>query len=153
MKTMLEKLKTWTSIANISEEQQITLTSNNLFAAVEYVHILTQRAEAAEAKLAELEKQKSVAEVVSVLRGLQRVKEVAWREGISQPVGTELFTRPAPAINLAELVPDEMPRYLIDELEWRSEKKDGLECYHMENGQRWWDKFRAAVLRKIEEAK
>lgn len=57
------------------------------------------------------------------------------------------------AIKLAELVPDEMPRYLIDELEWRSEKKDGLECYHMENGQRWWDKFRAAILRKIEEAK
>lgn len=61
------------------------------------------------------------------------------------------ISRPAPAADLAELVPDEMPRYLIDELEWRSEKKDGLHCYHMENAQRSWDRFRAAILRNIED--
>ncbi len=59
----------------------------------------------------------------------------------------------SPAVSLVELVPDEMPQYIIDELEWRSEKKDGLHCYHMENAQRSWDKFRVAILRNIEGAK
>lgn len=57
--------------------------------------------------------------------------------------GCELFTRPAPAINLAEMVPDEMPTSHI---------------YHGGNGafnagkESGWNACRAAMLRNIEEA-
>lgn len=55
----------------------------------------------------------------------------------------ELFTRPAPAVSLAELVPDEMPTSHI---------------YHGGSGafnagkESGWNDCRAAILRKIEEA-
>lgn len=111
---MLEELKKWVSIANISEEQQIMLTSNDLFATVEYVCILTQREKEAEAKLAELEKQKPIGRVdrgevtenneYPDARVVCLHDQAGW-ENFQD--GTELFTRPAPAINLADLVPPE----------------------------------------------
>lgn len=69
---------------------------------------LARECNAFEAKLAEFEKQedKPVAEVISVLRGLQRIKDIAWLGGPVQPVGAKLYTRPAPGINRAELMPD-----------------------------------------------
>lgn len=61
--------------------------------------------------------------------------------------------RPAPAADLADLVPKEMPPSVTKGLVWRSEKEDGLECYHMENLKRAYGTIRAAILRNTEEAK
>ena len=88
----------------------------------------------AEAKLAELEKQEPVAEVNhdGTFYGFKALENMP--EGYYQ-----LFTRPAPAINLAELVPKIMT--------W---------SYHDNVTQAevaMWNACRAAILRKIEEAK
>lgn len=101
---------------------------------------------AAEAKLAELEKQEPVAWVLKDShRGtshVERNKQVA--DLFSVFKGNEvtpLFTRPAPAINLAELMPEQslngQARFLGDK-----------EPYY----NRGWNDCRAAILRKIEEA-
>ena len=59
--------------------------------------------------------------------------------------------------DLADLVPEEMPEEMLwmvaESVKWRSEKKDGLECYHGENLKRVYGPIRAAILRNIEEAK
>lgn len=68
-----------------------------------------QRAEAAEAKLAELERQEPAAftseHYWSELNTFGAVKSVLLKNGNDPDFQVELFTRPAPAINLAELVP------------------------------------------------
>lgn len=64
-----------------------------------------ERAEAAEAKLQELDKQEPVA--WGDLQNLKKYGYCAVFEDKSNVMGepAELFTRPAPAVNLAELVP------------------------------------------------
>lgn len=73
---------------------------------------LAQRAEAAEAKLAEMEKQKPAAftseHYWSELNTFGAVKCVLLNNGNDPDFQVELFTRPAPAADLAELVPPEM---------------------------------------------
>ncbi|WP_337025218.1 hypothetical protein [Pantoea anthophila] len=59
---------------------------------------------ALENRLAELEKQEPVGESVNIGGAVM----VEWERCI--PEDTQLFTRPAPAINLAELVPDDVRR-------------------------------------------
>lgn len=64
-----------------------------------------QHAKAAEAKLAEMKEQKADFHV----RPVQTEHGRAWVEcGADYERGRHFFTRPAPAINLADLVPDEM---------------------------------------------
>lgn len=72
-----------------------------------------QRSEAAEAKLAELNKQKPVGTVsISMDWNTHRnIATVNMRPDLvvaEMKDGDELFTRPVPAINLAELVPEEV---------------------------------------------
>ncbi|AIX48880.1 hypothetical protein PSNIH1_00690 [Pantoea sp. PSNIH1] len=106
---------------------------------------LEQRTEAAEAALAELQKQEPVGWMtdVEVDELHSGVAEEAYIYAHADATSTiPLFTRPAPAINLAELLPDEMPTSHI---------------YHGGNGafnagkEAGWNACRAAILRKIEE--
>ena len=111
-----------------------------------------KRAEAAEAKLAELaelEKQDPVAWTDE--QELRDVKNHGCGYLFTvDPVTPNadprriinLFTRAAPAINLAELVPDEMT---ID-----SDTGTVTESGHVQ-AVKWWNACRAAILRNIEE--
>lgn len=116
---------------------------------------LEQRAEAAEAKLAELEKQKAV--------GVARMELTIGKEGLRyyqcfvdmRPdlvvaelnTGMELFTCPAPAVNLAELVPDSIePEQVPDILDPTANPDEYACCV----GRDMWEACRAAILRNIE---
>lgn len=100
-----------------------------------------QRAEAAEEKLAELDKQDPYAYAYR-FKGKQglsfRKLDIDKCDSRIMP----LFTRPVPAINLAEMVPDEIPTSHI---------------YHGGNGafnagkEAGWNACRAAILSNIEE--
>lgn len=59
----------------------------------------------------------------------------------------ELFTRPAPAVSLADLVPDEMPDSAYEIM---SDKFGSGACMISDD---MWNACRAAILRNIEEAK
>lgn len=100
-----------------------------------------KRAEAAEAKLAELEKQKPVAwGIKSQLDWLDRHNYLqADLFSVQRFDEVPLFTRPAPAINLAELVPKEMAIYRGGNGSFNAGKEAG------------WNDCRAAMLRNIEE--
>lgn len=69
------------------------------------------------------------------------------------PDGTELFLQPPQAPALEELVPESPTRDMFRSVEWRSEHKDGLECYHTENLDRMWGRMRRVLLRNIQGAK
>lgn len=136
----------------------------NILAIAEEFRALEQRAEAAEAsakdwrnkamnqcakrevaesKLAELEKQEPVGWMtdVEVDELHSGVAEEAYIYAHADATSTiPLFTRPAPAINLAELVPDEMP--------------NGGSGSPTDSVTHWCDGYnscRAAMLRSIEE--
>lgn len=104
---------------------------------------LARECNAFEVKLAELEKQQPVAWTsqanLDTLKSEPR-KTLEFMTGdksiYSNPV--PLFSHPAPAINLAELVPGEMPV-----------TNDKLLCDNIENN--GWNLCRAAILRNIEE--
>lgn len=99
-----------------------------------------QRAEAAEAKLVELvelEKQQTVSPTVD---DLDVVAGCYYRK---RQVDALLASRPAPAINLAELVPGEMTSK-------QASRSYGGEVAGYRDG---FNACRAAILRKIEEAK
>lgn len=104
---------------------------------------LEQRAEAAEAKLAELEKQEPVVEVSVDGRAAD---DYTFTINKSLPDGVhELFTRPAPAVSLAELVPGEMSFAAA-----MGAVDDPVEVSAEVRG---WNACRDAILRNIEEAK
>lgn len=107
----------------------------------------TSRCDKAEAKLAELQNQKPIGRVdrghVSDSNEYPDARVVCLHEHVGWEAfqdGTELFTRPEPDINLAELVPGECD--LV------AEKQNGF--YERAIG---WNECRAAMLRNIEEAK
>lgn len=135
--------------------------NGNLVRYVDYV-ALKQRAEAAEAKVKSAEKHADngwyLAEMLEAerdslqakLTGLEKQEPYGWvnplvDDTVSKEYGwagytTPLFTRPAPAINLAELVPDEMP--------------NGGSGSPTDSVTHWCDGYnscRAAILRNIEE--
>lgn len=109
---------------------------------------LEHRAEAAEAHLAELAKQKPAAQFYKSDHGNVFNTLDGWNpvEGVN-----ELFTRPAPAINLAELVPDEKPDWGDEDCQ-DIDYMEPSEVYRMgkDDG---WNACRAAILRNIEVAK
>ncbi|WP_191923013.1 hypothetical protein [Pantoea agglomerans] len=130
----------------------------NKTSVAEAYRALEQRAEAAEAKLVELAKQKPRYQIQKKPSyGRESVWiDVASREEAETNVlhgyrWRMVYDAPAPAADLAELVPKEMPPSVTKGLVWRSEKEDGLECYHMENLKREYGTIRAAILRNIEE--
>lgn len=118
-----------------------------------------QRAEAAEAKLEELAKQQAV--------GVARMELAIGQEGLRHyqcfvdmrpdlvsadlHTGMELFTRPVPASDLAELVPDDTTRmdWLVSKVVNVREPLHGDEKY-VSNLREQID---ATILRNIEEAK
>lgn len=110
------------------------------YASYEDYAALQQKLDAVESKLAELHKQEPVLFrdshgcFVSKGKGEQLIKSCEFV--------TPYYIRPAPAINLAELVPEEKPDLPDNhsDTEWRG-ICDG------------WNACRAAMLRKIEEAK
>lgn len=121
-----------------------------------YIAHLEQRAEAAEAKLAEYENQKPIGRVD---RGAATDSDeypdahvVCLHEHVGWEAfqdGCELFTRPAPAVSLAELVPKEVSiRQAIAALEnheWCSTPASGYKAGVKD--------AISAILRNIEEAK
>lgn len=108
-----------------------------------------------EAKLAELEKQQAV--------GTARMELTIGKEGLRyyqcfvdmRPdlvvaelnTGMDLFTRPAPAINLAELVPDEIPKNVYQVIY----QECGGFVDSNANAKTIWKACRAAILRNIED--
>ncbi|KOA70481.1 hypothetical protein [Pantoea sp. CFSAN033090] len=109
-----------------------------------------QRAEAAEAKLAELEKQKPVGTVSIAMdwNTYRNVATVNMRHDLvvsEMKDGDELFTRPAPAADLDDLVPDELTREAWRQLFINEDYQDTFRC--------GFSACRAAILRNIEEAK
>lgn len=116
---------------------------------------LAQRAEAAEAKLAELAKQEPAAftseHYWSELNTFGAVKCVLLKNGNDPDFQVELFTRPVPASDLAELVPDDTTRmdWLVSKVVNVREPLHGDEKY-VSNLREQID---ATILRKIEEAK
>lgn len=121
----------------------VAVDSKDILAIAEAFRALEQRAEAAEAKLAELEKQPPVAWTDE--QELRDVKNHGCGYLFTvDPVTPnadprriiKLFTRAVPAINLAELVPNE-ERIHNEFDDWRE----------------GWNACRAAILRNIEEAK
>lgn len=115
-----------------------------ILAIAEAFRDLEKRAESAEAKLAELEKQEPVA-----YRWEGKESGNICYDGI-KPLGVisqPLFTRPLPAADLAELVPDECPEGITDKME----ESAGISL-NEEDCQGLWSVCRAAILRNIEEA-
>lgn len=95
-------------------------------------HEFSRCADRLEAKLAELEKQEPVADIVAWSHPHEeRTCDIRLRKYDLKPGA--LFYRPAPAINLAELVPPEA---------------DGSNLPFAANG---WNACRAEMLRKIED--
>ncbi len=108
--------------------------------------LLRGRAEEAEAKLAELEKQDPVGYTYS--RGINCEIVVADLND-DCPCGADLFTHPVPAVSLAELMPDEIKIAVTEGV--RHGIIDGeIVDPHRADG---WNACRAAILRNIEGAK
>lgn len=110
----------------------------------------TSRCDKAEAKLAELQNQKPIGRVdrghVSDSNEYPDARVVCLHEHVGWEAfqdGTELFTRPAPAINLAEMVPDEMTSK-------QASRSYGGEVAGYRDG---FNACRAAIMRNIEGAK
>ncbi|MDH1085348.1 hypothetical protein N5C79_02435 [Pantoea brenneri] len=108
---------------------------------------LEQRAEAAEAKLAELAKQKPIGMVTGKLGAGLRVSCYFMPDSVH--LGDELFTHPAPAADLAVLVPEEIPR-VWDGTRFKYVKDSVRYAANYANGH---NACRAEMLRKIEEVK
>lgn len=131
-----------------SQPEQINVSCKTILAIAEAFRALEKRAEAAEAQLI-----CNVIYQVRLLDGEENCSE--WVEVTEEEFNTpttekygkwehrKLFTRPAPAADLAELVPDEMtPK--------QASRSYGGEVVGYRDG---WNACRAAILRKIEEAK
>lgn len=119
----------------------------NILAIAEAYRALAQRAEAAEAKLAELEKQEPVAytdaeEMETLRKGTFADMFTPCDAYKSDPQWIPLFTRAAPAADLAELAPEEVTRNdapcHLDAF--------GADCWV--SGANW---MRAAMLQNIKE--
>lgn len=105
--------------------------------------MLSHKLAAAEAKLAELAKRPPVGEFYEDGPGNW------WQIGPHDKVPhvTPLFDRPVPAINLAELVPEEMPDSAYEIM---SNKFGSGACMISDD---MWEACRAAILRNVELAK
>lgn len=128
--------------------QPIMVDIGEIESIAEAFRALEQEKKAAEAKLAELEKQEPVGYTYN--RGINCEIVVADLND-DCPCGVDLFTRPAPAINLAELVPDNALREIDGVIDWIN----GLPI-PTRSATKWLIKMsdlRAAILRNIEEAK
>lgn len=163
MKTMLEQVLHWAAMARLTQHQETVLHVDRLTAIARELDALERRAEAAErmagewkndavkahgaltlaqAKLAELEKQEPVATIMaSELAVLKTGMYAVCDSTVHNRPDVKLYTRPAPAINLAELLPDEMT----------SEKAAQLFFGKAITAVDVWNACLAAILRNIDE--
>ncbi len=123
-------------------DNSILVDNKTILAIAEAFRALEQRAEAAEAKLAELEKQDPRG-FIDVGTPEDEINILTQNKILKTDI--PLFTRPAPAINLAELVPNKMnnlnvPVFVFSELDPDS----------FIQGANW---VRSTILRNIEDAK
>lgn len=128
--------------------------------AAQTIHYLIQRAEAAEAKLAELEKQEAAGKFAfePLAERYHHIKHGEAQHMEPKLPLVKLFTRPAPAINLAELVPDreESRRIFENSCHINNERNPHHPDFylHLPVREKWdaWEACRAAIIRKIDEA-
>jgi len=134
--------------ANIQLAKYIAAASPETVLAISEAFLaLEQRAEAAEAKLAEHEKQEPVIEAIVDGRATDD-----YLFNINKPLPNgihELFTRPVPAVSLAEMVPRVIPKAVYEVIY----QECGGFVESNANAQTIWTVCRAAILRNIEEAK
>lgn len=95
------------------------------------------------AKLAELEKQEPYGWINPLIDNTIS-KEYGWAGYI-----TPVFTRPAPAVSLAEL--DNFALYMADESVKAGDYPDGWQCKASNAAHEYAESCRAAILRNIEE--
>lgn len=129
---------------------------NEVEAIAEAFRALEQRAEAAEAKLAELEKQDPYGyadpkAIERMINGYTRFYTVKPERSVRNRL--PVFINPAPAINLAELVPDEISPddalKILAERYGEFGRDHHFCCDSFEVGANW---RRSQILRKIEDA-
>lgn len=134
------RLADWVKCVEAERDKNIAWHSSQL-----------KRAEAAEAKLAELEKQEPTG-----WRALENdnrdLREPLYLDGFSEPTGwssdyTPVYSRPAPAVSLAELVPEEVSMAQAEVF------AVGEELSIAESFMIGANRMRAAIVRKIEGAK
>lgn len=114
------------------------------------------RAKAAEARLAEYEKQEPIGRVdrgaVTDSNEYPDARVICLHEHVGWEAfqdGCELFTRPAPAISLAELVPEEITSALSEQI---IDICDGFEVGDS-GAKEIWKACRANIMRNIEAVK
>jgi hypothetical protein len=131
----------------INSQFKATATRETILAIAEAFRALEQRAEAAEAKLAEYEKQEPVdfrwrwasdENAVWTYCHMDKFNDAVAAFGDNVTIEL-VYSRPAPAADLAELVPSEWSERAYDD------KDIGYES--------GWNDCIAAILRNIEEAK
>jgi len=132
-------------ITILENQKTISLTEEFTLNVFRWALVQQDRAQIAEAKLAELEKQEPVA-VVDIQRGRGDGKKfVLVYTGAGHALVDDvyqLFTRPAPAVDLDDLVPDAKPEHTPGD--------------HTDSITHWcagWNSCRAATLRNIEVSK
>lgn len=164
-------------ITILENQKTISLTEEFTLNVFRWALVQQDRAQISEAKLAELEKQandqKPFMYGIMTANGDAHFEDfcVSSDPGLLEDVIWEwnntladnepknrvvaLFTRTAPAINLAELVPERMTP---EDVRWHlklSDHDDGPACridHAEEIGAKLWNDCRAAILRNIEEA-
>lgn len=150
----MEKLNALERSAKFSAdnfEPETVVKTKDILAIAEAFTALEQRAEAAEAKLAEMEKQAPTYYVMSDDGDFEVNTDNEFSQGRR---GFPVFTRPAPAVSLAELVPGEISAEEADAI--LTEKYGQFMEQHFfcadsfEEGANW---RRSQILRNIEEAK
>lgn len=121
-------------------------------------HRLVAKVVATEAKLAELEKQEPVGKQyrVSAKGNNSATGWSLWHDGDGEQYRNSydvqvrnVFTRPAPAVNLAELVPEEITSALSEKM---IDICDGFEVGDS-GAKEIWKACRANIMRNIEESK
>lgn len=120
---------------------RVTANPDNILAIAKAFRALEQRAEAAEAKLAELEKQEPVFQIEVSGNHWLNAGPVDDTDFTALPDGiNNLYARPAPAVSLAEMVPGGYNRSAKDY------DDDSIADIMFANG---FDACRAAILRNI----
>lgn len=153
---IIEKVNHWSAMAKLTSSQESVLSAYQLDAIAEAFRALEQNAQAAEAELAERDKQEPVAckkRLVNHRSGIEHhwtyhgEVDKASQGDIFRVEVVPLYARPAPALNLADLVPDEISLNKAVEAVSNLSHESLVGSY-----QDGWDSCRAAILRNIEEA-
>lgn len=128
-------------------EDKLRIKQNHIRLRDTYIEELEDRAESAEARLAELEKQEPIYQLMDDDTWYDAEPHIYHEITTQGYNGRIVYRRPAPAINLAEMVPDEMTFEYAIEL---CRERPGVIAKSFQEGANF---ILAAILRNIEEAK